>query len=115
MLSSTRPGPSTGSKDIENLNETGAPDHTRHLRRLNRKKRIFVLIAATGILIFNLAQPVLSVFTTILDAPAFAGLSWGWVYAIAQFVVPLALLQTYRHYMTRWEKEAFQAGRCSHG
>jgi len=67
----------------------------RPFRGLLRRRSAFVAVAAGSLLVFNLLQPVLSVFTPALDGKAFGLLTWGWVYAFAQFVVPLALLQVY--------------------
>ena len=64
-------------------------------RSLLRRRSTFVAVAAGSLLVFNLLQPVLSVFTPALDGKAFGLLTWGWVYAFAQFVVPLALLHIY--------------------
>ena len=67
----------------------------RPFRGLLRRRSAFVAVAAGSLLVFNLLQPVLSVFTPALDGKAFGLLTWGWVYAFAQFVVPLALLHVY--------------------
>lgn len=64
-------------------------------RHLLHERSRFVIAASVFLLVFNLLQPVLSVFTTILDGPAVGALSWGWVYAFAQFVVPLLVLHLY--------------------
>lgn len=82
--------------------ERPAPDHdlpimTAHapFRRLLRQRFAFVGVSACLLLAFNLLQPVLSVFTQALDGQALGLLTWGWIYAFAQFVVPLALLHVY--------------------
>jgi len=64
-------------------------------RDLLHSRSRFVISASALLLTFNLLQPVLSVFTTWLDRPAIGVLSVGWVYAFAQFIVPLALLHFY--------------------
>lgn len=82
--------------------ERPAADHdlpamTAHapFRSLVRQRSAFVGVSACLLLAFNLLQPVLSVFTQALDGQALGLLTWGWVYAFAQFVVPLALLHVY--------------------
>lgn len=62
---------------------------------LLRSRSRFVIGSAAILLTFNLLQPILSVFTSWLDQPAIGALSVGWVYAFAQFVVPLGLLHLY--------------------
>lgn len=64
-------------------------------RDLLRSRTRFVISASALLLTFNLLQPILSVFTPWLDRPAIGVLSVGWVYAFAQFIVPLALLHVY--------------------
>lgn len=64
-------------------------------RDLLRQRSAFIAVAAGSLLVFNLLQPVLSVFTPALDGKAFGLLTWGWIYAFAQFVVPLVLLHVY--------------------
>lgn len=64
-------------------------------RDLLRSRSRFVMTAGALLLAFNLLQPVLSVFTPWLDRPAVGVLSVGWLYAFAQFIVPLALLHCY--------------------
>lgn len=64
-------------------------------RALLRSRSRFVISAGVILLTFNLLQPILSVFTPLLDRPAIGAFSIGWIYAFAQFVVPLVLLHLY--------------------
>ena len=73
----------------------GSADAQDPLRALLRRRSVFIGAAAGLLLAFNLLQPVLSVFTRALDGEAFGLLTWGWVYAFAQFIVPLVLLQVH--------------------
>ena len=75
-------------------------------RSLLRRRSRFVFAASAFLLTFNLLQPVLSVFTRILDHPAFGRLTWGWVYAFAQFLVPLMILHLYTARAQRFDAEA---------
>lgn len=62
----------------------------------SQRRRIrFVFGAALFLLAFNILQPVLSVFTRLLDPPAIGPLTWGWLFGFAQFVVPLLVLHVY--------------------
>lgn len=72
-------------------------------RALLRSRSGFVLWTSLALLTFNLLQPVLSVFTPWLDRRAFGELSIGWVYAFAQFVVPLMLLHLYASRAWRYD------------
>ncbi len=73
----------------------GVTDWDRAFTALTRRKARFVLAAAVFVLVFSLGQPVLSVFTTTLDGIAFGPFTWGWVYAVLQFLVPLVVLHLY--------------------
>lgn len=64
-------------------------------RRLVLRRRILVLSAAAFALAFYLLQVALSVFTRVLDGFAFGPFTWGWVFSIAQFAVPLLVLHVY--------------------
>ncbi len=72
-------------------------------RDLLRSRSRFVIGSAAVLLTFNLLQPILSVFTSWLDQPAIGALSVGWVYAFAQFVVPLGLLHLYTARARRYD------------
>ena len=88
------------------LDRAGLADLQDPLRALLRRRSLFVGAAASLLLAFNLLQPVLSVFTRALDGEAFSILTWGWVYAFAQFIVPLALLQIHVARARRFAVEA---------
>ena len=86
-------------------------------RSLLRQRSAFVGVSACLLLAFNLLQPVLSVFTQSLDGQALGLLTWGWVYAFAQFVVPLALLHVHVARARRFDaaSAALIAGRGTEG
>lgn len=60
-----------------------------------RRRTRFIFAAAAFLLAFNILQPVLSVFTRLLDPPILGPLTWGWLFGFAQFVVPLVVLHLY--------------------
>ena len=55
----------------------------------------FIFVAAALLLAFNLLQPILSVYTRLLDPPVIGPLTWGWLFGFAQFVVPLVVLHLF--------------------
>ncbi|KAB7706594.1 DUF485 domain-containing protein [Bacillus aerolatus] len=56
-------------------------------RALLKKKKAFILPMTIFFLVFYFLLPTLAAYTNILEAHAFGGLTWAWVYALAQFVV----------------------------
>ncbi|KMY55541.1 hypothetical protein AC623_17655 [Bacillus sp. FJAT-27231] len=56
-------------------------------QNLMKKKKSFILPATVFFLVFYFMLPILAAYTNILKADAFAGLTWAWVYALAQFIV----------------------------
>lgn len=69
-----------------------SPSAPNGILDLRRRRTRFIFAASAFLLAFNVLQPILSVFTTLLDPPVFGALTWGWLYGFAQFVVPLAVL-----------------------
>ena len=55
----------------------------------------FIFGASAFLLAFNILQPILSVYTRLLDPPAIGPLTWGWLFGFAQFVVPLIVLHLF--------------------
>ena len=94
MLEGVKPAAERFVADDARVPAAGSP-MPASVRTLLRSRSVFVLWASLALLVFNLLQPVLSVFTPWLDRPAVGQLSIGWLYAFAQFVVPLMLLHLY--------------------
>ena len=101
------PHPARPANDVLDggVAEWHAASLARHasFRSLLRSRSRFVTGSAAALLTFNLLQPILSVFTSWLDQPAIGALSVGWVYAFAQFVVPLGLLHLYTARARRYD------------
>lgn len=85
------------------------------MQELRRRRRRYIVTASLFLLIFNMAQPVLSVSTRWLDAVAFGNLTWGWIYAFAQFPVPLAVLHLYLRKAREYEKAAHAIREVNNG
>ena len=64
------------------------------LKSHNSRTR-FIFGASAFLLAFNILQPILSVYTSLLDPPAIGPLTWGWLFGFAQFVVPLVVLHLF--------------------
>jgi uncharacterized membrane protein (DUF485 family) len=75
-------------------------------RRLVLRRRILVLGGAAFALAFYMLQVALSVFTRVLDGYAFGPFTWGWVFTLGQFAVPLALLHVYLRCSAALDAEA---------
>lgn len=72
------------------------PSRTRaEFLRAQKSRTRFIFGASAFLLAFNILQPILSVFTRLLDSPAFGPLTWGWLFGFGQFVVPLMVLHLY--------------------
>lgn len=54
-------------------------------------------------MIFYFGLPVLTGFTTILNASAIGPMSWAYVYAFAQFVMTWTLLHLYISRANKWD------------
>ncbi|MFK2826345.1 DUF485 domain-containing protein [Bacillus sp. B190/17] len=68
------------------------PDYTQlvqqaDFQKLIKKKKSFIVPMTIFFLVFYFMLPILAAYTDILKADAFAGLTWAWVYALAQFIV----------------------------
>jgi uncharacterized membrane protein (DUF485 family) len=80
---------------------------------LKRERRRFIVSTASFAIVFNLLQPILSVYTKILDGRAVGPMTWGWVYAFAQMLVPLILLQLYVYKSRKFDRQAERLRSCT--
>jgi uncharacterized membrane protein (DUF485 family) len=71
------------------------PDQLSSLRALNSERTRVTSGAALAVLAFFLPLPVLGGFTSLLDDVLFQGVTVAWVYAVAQFVVAIAVARWY--------------------
>lgn len=58
-------------------------------------KKQFAVRVTLFFISFALLLPILAFYTNILTAPAFAGISWAWVFAFAQFVMTWTICHLY--------------------
>lgn len=75
-------------------------------KELKRKKNRFILPMSIFFLICYISLPILTSYTTILNANAFGDVAWVWVYSIALFVMTWALSMIYVSKANGFDKEA---------
>jgi Predicted membrane protein len=63
--------------------------------QLLRKKRNFILPLSLFFMAFYFTLPVLTAYTHVLNHPAFASITWAWIFAFAQFVMTWTLCILY--------------------
>lgn len=90
----------TGERD----NEWTRLGRTSAFQELVKSKKAFVVPATIFFMIFYFGLPVLTGFTTVLNAPAIGPISWAYVYAFAQFVMTWTLLHMYINRANRWDE-----------
>ncbi|MCG7406254.1 DUF485 domain-containing protein [Paenibacillus sp. ACRRX] len=66
-----------------------------HFRALMYKKKRFIIPATIFFLVFYLALPLLTSYTTILNQSAIGPISWAWIFAFAQFIMTWTLCTLY--------------------
>jgi uncharacterized membrane protein (DUF485 family) len=59
------------------------------------QKKKFIVPMSIFFMVFYFALPIMTVYSTVLNKPAFASVSWAWVFAFAQFVMTIALCMIY--------------------
>jgi uncharacterized membrane protein (DUF485 family) len=79
-------------------------ERTSAFQELVRSKKAFILPATIFFLIFYFTLPVLTAFTTVLNAKAFGPISWAYVYAFAQFAMTWILSHLYLSRANKWDK-----------
>lgn len=62
---------------------------------LLKRKRQFILPLSLFFFAFYFTLPILTSYTTVLNAPAFGSVSWAWVFAFAQFIMTWVLCILY--------------------
>jgi uncharacterized membrane protein (DUF485 family) len=79
-------------------------ERTSAFQELVRSKKAFIVPATIFFLIFYFTLPVLTAFTTVLNAKAFGPISWAYVYAFAQFAMTWILSHLYLSRANKWDK-----------
>jgi uncharacterized membrane protein (DUF485 family) len=64
-------------------------------KELLAAKRKFIIPFSLFFLAFYFTLPILTAYSTMLNQPAFGGMTWAWVFAFAQFVMTWALCMIY--------------------
>ncbi|KIL38755.1 membrane protein [Gordoniibacillus kamchatkensis] len=64
-------------------------------RELLRQKRKFLVPMTVFFFAFYFLLPILTSYTTFLNAPALGPVSWAWLFAFAQFIMTWALCIVY--------------------
>lgn len=88
---------------MERDNEWTRLGRTSAFQELVKSKKAFVLPATIFFMIFYFGLPVLTGFTTVLNASAIGPISWAYVYAFAQFVMTWTLLHLYISRASKWD------------
>jgi uncharacterized membrane protein (DUF485 family) len=70
---------------------------------LLKHKRKFLVPMTVFFLVFYFLLPVLTSFTTVLNAPAIGPISWAWVFAFAQFIMTWVLCTLYSSRAARFD------------
>lgn len=78
-------------------------ERTSAFQELVKSKKAFIIPATIFFMIFYFGLPVLTGFTTVLNAPAFGPISWAYVYAFAQFIMTWTLLHLYVSRANKWD------------
>ena len=72
---------------------TAVPDPELREQARARRALAFRLAALVCLVFFPL--PILGNFTSVLDGVVFGGVSWAWIYAVAQFAVAIIVGRFY--------------------
>lgn len=68
---------------------------TSSFQKLLHEKRDFIIPWSIFFLVFYFTLPILTAYSSVLNGNAFAGISWAWVFAFAQFIMTWALCIIY--------------------
>ncbi|MQR84568.1 DUF485 domain-containing protein [Bacillus megaterium] len=90
-------------------NASSSPDYTEivqsaSFQKLLKQKRNFILPLSLFFLAFYFTLPVLTAYTTVLNKPAFASMTWAWVFAFAQFVMTWTLCILYTKRASKFDE-----------
>ena len=90
-------------------NASSSPDYTEivqsaSFQKLLKQKRNFILPLSLFFLAFYFTLPILTAYTTVLNKPAFASMTWAWVFAFAQFVMTWTLCILYTKRASKFDE-----------
>lgn len=75
---------------------------------LMSKRKKFIVPLTIFFLLFYFSLPVLTSYTTILNAPAIGDISWAWIFGLAQFVMTWVLCTLYVRKSSSFDRQASQ-------
>lgn len=75
-------------------------------KSLKSKKRKFIVPASIFFLVCYIILPILTSYTTILNANAFGDVAWVWVYAMGLFIMTWTLVTIYVSKANGYDREA---------
>lgn len=78
-------------------------EKTSAFQELVKSKKAFIIPATIFFMAFYFGLPILTGFTTVLNASAIGPMSWAYVYAFAQFVMTWTLLHLYVSRANKWD------------
>ena len=90
---------------------SGTPNYeavaaSSEFQSLKKKKRKFILPISIFFLLCYIMLPILTSYTTILNANAFGDVAWVWVYSIALFIMTWTLCMIYVRKANGFDREA---------
>jgi len=84
-------------------------ERTSAFQELTRSRKAFIIPATIFFLAFFMGLPLLSAFTTVLNARAVGPLTWAYVYGFAQFAMTWILMHLYVSRANKWDSLVDQA------
>lgn len=77
-------------------------------KELMREKKKFTVPLTVFFLVFYFMLPILTSYTTVLNAPVIGDISWAWIYGFAQFVMTWVLCIIYVKRSAKFDVKAEQ-------
>lgn len=77
---------------------------TSSFQKLLHEKRNFIIPWSIFFLVFYFTLPILTAYTSLLSGNAFAGISWAWVFAFAQFIMTWGLCIIYTNRAAKFDQ-----------
>ncbi|WP_156043113.1 DUF485 domain-containing protein [Paenibacillus sp. UNC451MF] len=73
-------------------------------KALMAKKKRFLVPTSLFFFAYYFTLPLLTSYTTVLNAPAFGSVSWAWIFAFSQFIMTWALCILYSRKSSEYDK-----------
>lgn len=81
-------------------------EESRQFKNFMHAKKKFIVPLTIFFLVFYFTLPILTSYTTFLNAPFFGDISWVWVFAISQFIMTWVLSMIYVKKANRFDEMA---------